>query len=191
MNQKQSNRIIQLLKRKGVSFDKGLSDDEIAEVEQLFSFHFPDDLKLLLQTALPVSKGFAHWRYAINSDDEKKDIEERLNWPLRGMLFDIKHGSFWLKEWGIKPANFDDQKKIAEREVAKQPTLIPIFSHRYISAEPTESGNPVFSVYKTDIIYYGMDLMDYLANEFRFQLPSSFGTIEDPKPVRFWGDIVS
>jgi hypothetical protein len=36
--------------------------------------------------------------------------------------------------------------------------LVPIFSHRLISAEPTGEGNPVFAVSQTDVITYGNDL---------------------------------
>jgi hypothetical protein len=46
------------------------------------------------------------------------------------------------------------------------PRLVPVFSHRYLPAEPHLSGNPVLSVYQTDIIYYGSNLKRYIAHEF-------------------------
>jgi hypothetical protein len=190
MNQKQVNRIIKLLKEKDISFDKGLSDDEIFRVKQEFGIRFPNDLKLLLQTELPISSGFVNWRYGINSKNGKKEIEHRLNWPKEGMLFDIKSNSFWFDKWGIKPSNFEKQKEIAVTELDKQPKLIPIYSHRYISSEPNEIGNPVFSVYQMDIIYYGIDLMDYFSNEFGFELPKSYGIVSEPKRIQFWSDII-
>lgn len=190
MNQKQVNRIIKLLKEKGISFDNGLTDSEIEKVNHDFGIIFPSDLKLFLQTALPVSVGFVHWRYGIHSEKGKQAIKHRLNWPLKGMLFDIQHNSFWLDEWGAKPFNFRDQKKIVQDEFNEQPTLIPIYSHRYVSSEPNEAGNPVFSVYQMDIIYYGYDLMDYFTKEFGIVLPSSFGAIDEPKRVRFWSDMI-
>ena len=189
MNQKQVNRIINLLKGKGISFENGLTDIEIERVNRDFGIVFPNDLKLFLQTALPVSVGFVHWRYGLNSEKGKQEIENKLNWPLRGLLFDIKNNSFWLDEWGAKPAGFEEQKKVATSELAKQPKLIPIYSHRYISDQPGEAGNPVFSVYQTDIIYYGNDLMDYLSNEFRIEIPKFYGTIEEPKQIPFWSDM--
>ena len=50
--------------------------------------------------------------------------------------------------------------------------------------EPHLAGNPVLSVWQTDIIYYGFDLADYLRHEFRLRDRAS-----EPKavrPIRFW-----
>lgn len=190
MHQKQINRIIKLLKDEDVSFEKGLSDKEVETIEQTFDFIFPEDLKRFLQTALPVSGSFANWRYAINNEKGRQRIINRFCWPLEGMLFDIRNNDFWLDQWGEKPKDFADQKVTAAEELAKQPKLIPIYSHRYMPAEPTTSGNPVFSVYQMDIIHYGVDLADYLANEFRFELPGSFGRIANPIRIRFWSDMI-
>jgi len=190
MNQKQAYRIIKLLKEKGVSFDSGLTDIEIEKIKNEFGIIFPNDLKLLLQTELPVSSGFVHWRLGINSEKGKQEIENRLNWPLEGLLFDIKNNSFWLDKWGSKSADYSKQKKIAVNELEQQPKLIPIYSHRYLSNEPCEMSNPVLSVYQMDIIYYANDLMDYFSNEFGIELPKSFGTIPEPKRIRFWSDMI-
>ncbi len=190
MNQKQVNRIIKLLKEKGISFASGLTDIEVERVQNDFEISFPSDLKLLLQTELPISSGFTHWRLGINNEKEKRDIENKINWPLEGILFDIRNNLFWLDTWGIKPSNFKEQRSIATNELAKQPKLIPIYSHRYLSSEPSEAGNPVFSVYQTDIIHYGKDLMDYFSNEFGFELPKSFGAINKPKRIRFWSNLI-
>jgi len=190
MNQKQVNRIIKLLKEKDISFDNGLTDTEIEKVNHDFGITFPSDLKLFLQTELPVSSGFVHWRYGINSKKGKQEIENRLNWPLEGMLFDIKNNSFWLDKWGTKPADYNKQKKIAINELTTQPKLIPVYSHRYIASEPSEISNPIFSVYQMDIIYYGNDLMDYFSNEFNIELPKSFGAINEPKQIQFWSKMV-
>lgn len=99
------------------------------------------------------------------------------------MLFDIEHNSFWDPEWGPKPESADEAKVIATKAVGKAPGLIPVFSHRYLPAEPCEQGNPVLSVYQTDIIVYGADLPTYFAHEFRWALD------EQPKPtkaIRCW-----
>jgi hypothetical protein len=47
----------------------------------------------------------------------------------------------------------------------------------------------VFSVYQSDIIYYGRDLTDYLNREFRSPMDRS--PIVGVRPVRFWSDLVS
>lgn len=188
MTQKQVNRIIKLLKSKEISFDKGLSNVEIIKVESDFNISFPEDLKMFLQTELPTSSGFVHWRYGINSEKGKKEIENRLNWPIEGILFDVQENSFWLEEWNDKPENPEERIKKALNELAKQPKLIPIYSHRYISEKPKGMNNPIFSVYQTDIIMYGTDLADYFSCEFNFRLPTSFDVITAPKRIEFWSD---
>jgi hypothetical protein len=69
------------------------------------------------------------------------------------------------------------------------PRLIPIFGHRYLPAEPEIAGNPVFSVYQTDIIYYGVDLRRYLSCEFG-GLDYALANRDEPRRIRFWADLV-
>src|SRR5207245_1362409 len=44
--------------------------------------------------------------------------------------------------------------------------LIPVCSQRYLPDDPPLAGNPVFSIYQTDIIIYGRNLWDYFRHEF-------------------------
>ena len=90
----------------------------------------------------------------------------------------------------LKPESLDDAVAVACEAYGRAPTLIPIFSHRYLPATPCEAGNPVFSVYQTDIIYYGADLFDYLQNEFK----GAFGRTKleltrTPRERPFWSAI--
>jgi hypothetical protein len=59
-----------------------------------------------------------------------------------------------------------------------------------IPAEPFKPGNPVFSVYQTDIIIYGNDLLSYFAHEF-----AGVATWHAPPPearrIRFWPELAS
>jgi hypothetical protein len=68
--------------------------------------------------------------------------------------------------------------------LAAAPKLIPIYHHRMMPDEPHLKGNPVFSVWQTDIIYYGFDLEDYLRHE--FVLPGRKAWPETIRPIRFW-----
>lgn len=189
MTKEQANHIIQILKNKGVHFERGLSDEEVLQVEAKFSFYFPPDLKLFLQTALPSSKRFVNWRRGLKSKYESNKIKSRINWPLEGMLFDIQHSSFWLERWGTEPDNYDDKIAIAKLHYETYPKLIPIYSHRYLPSQPNEAGNPVFSVYQMDIIYYGCDLATYLANEFLFTSTGHYELPEFPKKkIVFWSE---
>jgi hypothetical protein len=175
--------LINELSQKGINFAPGLTDEEIAQVETTYNFRFPPDLKAFLQHTLPISKGFPNWR-----EDSEQELRGRLDWPLDGILFDIEHNSFWMEDWGEKPSKLKDAFEIARKEVAKVPRLIPIFVHRFLPTEPFLAGNPVFSVYQTDIIYYGNDLASYFAAEFSVSCPTWAAT--EPRQIRFWSDFV-
>lgn len=161
-----------VLVKAGVQIDRGLTPEEFTQIERTFGFKFPPDLREFLSLGLPVSPNWVDWR---NSDE--KQIRGRMDWPLEGMCFDIEHSTFWLDEWGEKPADLKAAFEIARLHVDRAPTLIPICSHRYIPAEPHLAGNPVFSVHQTDIIYYGADLTDYLQNEFSYYFGRSSHTL--------------
>ena len=51
--------------------------------------------------------------------------------------------------------------------LARVPRLVPVFSHRYLSSDPQFKPSPVFSVHQSDVIFYGDNLLDYVAHEFR------------------------
>ena len=178
-------RLLDELRESGIIVEEGLSEVEIRDVENRFGFRFPPDLRVLLQTGLPVGDRFPDWR-----DGRGDELRRYLSWPLEGMQFDIEHNTFWLAEWGPQPTTLADAYLVAERAVAVAPTLIPIFSHRYIPAEPARAGNPVFSVYQTDIIIYGNDLLSYFAHEFSGVAAWHTPPL-DPQPIRFWSELAS
>jgi hypothetical protein len=176
-----------ILKSANVSVAPGLTADEFARVEREFGFRFPPDLREFLSMGLPDSGHWVDWR-----NGNPAAIRARLAWPLEGICFDIERNAFWLDQWGTMPKDLNDALRIAQQAVADAPPLIPIFSHRYLPACPTESGNPVLSVYGTDIIYYGSNLLDYFQNEFR----NVFGRLRHqiagkPREIPFWSCLVS
>jgi len=107
------------------------------------------------------------------------------------MLFDLQSNDYWINSWGDKPTAYEEKEIIAKQKYLTFPKLIPIYSHRYIPMEPMDEGNPVFSVYQMDIVYYGYDLATYFSNEFHFKLPINFEKVEKPKSIRFWSNWVS
>lgn len=191
MQHAQKKEIIRKLKAKKVKFEHGLSDQEIQEIELKFDIQFPPDLRDFLQTELPISDKFVNWRLGLHSKDEEAYIRQRIDWPFGSMVFDIEHNAFWMEEWGEKSDNINKNIMVAEIYYETYPKMIPIFSHRYIPSGTYETGNPVFSIYQTDIIYYGYDLAHYFAHEFRFELSDKFPTIDEPRYIEFWGDIQS
>ncbi len=187
MTNLQIDELIEKLKDKEVRFNSGLTQEEVVHIQEKFEFRFPPDLKHFLQTALPASQGFYDWRQALTSEAVADAIKSQFRWPLEGMLFDIKENNFWIESWGQKPELMAERFLMAEMHFKTYPKLIPVYSHRYMPAEPGIPDNPVFSVYQMDIIYYGYNLATYLANEFRFTLSESFEELEEPKhDIEFW-----
>ena len=136
----------------------GYTRSELEAAQERFSLRFPPDLVGLLLDRRPIN-GW-DWR----TDDA--GIRHALEGPLEGLLFDVEHNDLWWPEWGEKPASAEDQADVVTAVVNAAPRLIPLIAHRYIPEEPHESGNPVFSVMQSDVIYYGANLAEYFANEF-------------------------
>jgi hypothetical protein len=171
-----------ILEQAGVTFAAGLTIAELRAIEAAYQFRFPPDLCDFLRFALPVSNGFLNWR-----DASLAEVQRSLVWPYEGMCFDIEHNAFWLEAWGPRPESREDAFAIAKQAIAQAPTLIPILGHRYMPDRPYEVNNPVFSVYQTDIIYYGRNLFDYLENEFSSYFGrSGYQLGDDIKPIEFW-----
>lgn len=175
------------LQRHKVKFDDPLTIQEISRIEAMYDITFPPDLREFYQCGLPVSEKFPNWRNT--SEMNINSLRERLAWSLDGMLFDVEHNSFWYPAWGERPGDLEAAFHICRKEFSKVPQLIPVYSHRYISSQPEESGNPIFSVYQTDIIYYGEDLENYFKVEFSDKDYSEidYKTI---KKIQFWSDLV-
>jgi hypothetical protein len=159
----------------------GLSDSEIAAVEQEFGISFADDHRAFLHAALPVGRGWPDWR-----DGDRGQLREKLALPVEGVLFDVAENGFWYEGWGPCPESTADAVVAARRLLVIVPRLIPVYSHRYLPAGHGTSGHPVLSVMQTDIICYGENLTAYLRAEFG-------GTRAEPgrASVAFWRDLVA
>jgi hypothetical protein len=181
------DRIFGTLQRAGVALERGLDEGELAAVEETYGFRFPPDLRRFLMHALPVSRGWVNWR-----SEDKGAIRHRLAGPYDGLCFDVEENDFWNDRWGDKPAELADAFAVVARALAAAPKLIPIFSHRFIPDRPALDGNPIFSVYQSDIIIHGADLETYLGNE----LAHSFGEDryrrrEPPRTIELWSELAS
>ena len=183
MRDSQWSTLVELLEDStSIEFDAGLSDEECASTEARFGFTFPRDLRDFLQTALPISPHFPNWR-----SESDESLQKRLDLPLRGILFDVEHNDVWIPEWGTKPASLEEACQHVRQLVADAPTLIPVYTHRMIPDRPNDSGNPVFSVHQTDVIYYGLDLRDYLIHEFLVDSEAGlWPTPDQMREIEFW-----
>lgn len=175
---------LQLLQDSGVTLAPGLTAEEIQRVEQEHRFRFPLDLRSFLSCALPVAPRFPDWR-----TPDSSALLDQLAWPFEGIAFDIESNVFWWEPWGPRPAALSDAIAVAKAAVESAPRLIPVCGHRYLPAEPEMAGNPVFSVYQTDIIHYGDDLRRYLSCEFG-RLDYAEAVRSEARRIRFWTDLV-
>ena len=180
-------KIIKKLKNKGVTFAEGMTQNEILECEDFYSIKFPMPVKEMYSIALPVSKGFYNWK-----DYSEKSIERNkaaVSQPLEGILFDIENNDFWYDKWGKKPDTISEAKRVCIEEFQKVPKLFPVYGHRYMPLVEGKTNLPVYSVYQTDIIYYGEDLISYLKIEFGYK-PHKSTKLSNILHVDFWDDIV-
>lgn len=139
----------------------GLSTDEISRAQGIVGASFPDDLKLFLSHLEDPSGLLFDWKNVT-----KAQYDSKIERVLEGVLFDVKHNVYWHPSFGAKPENLEERVAIIKERFRSWPKLAPIYKHRFLPVEPLKSGNPVLSIWQTDIIAYGENLIDYLYNEF-------------------------
>lgn len=147
---------LQKLSRK-FTVEPGLTTQELSMAEEMYGIQFPPDLRFLLRWCLPVSPKFPNWR------QDNALLRDQLSWPSEGILFDVEYKSYWREEWGERPYSLEAAKELALTKLHSVPKLVPVFAHCYLPGRPCVPGNPVFSVYQTDVIHRGRSLADYLA----------------------------
>ncbi|MEU3612505.1 hypothetical protein ABZ725_09360 [Streptomyces sp. NPDC006872] len=152
-------------------FEPGLTDAEFARIEHEYGFEFADDHRAFLAAGLPVnvppeegqtwSKPWPEWR-----SEDPAGLRQRLDRPVEGVLFDVEHNGFWCEAWGERPSDDAAAVATARLRLADAPVLVPVYAHRYLPAGRGSFGHPVLSMWQTDVIYYGLDLVDYMHQEF-------------------------
>ena len=178
----------------------GLTDAEFARIEREYGFTFADDHRAFLAAALPVNRvepvpenvvrtwdrPWPDWR-----DGDPAELRKQLAWPIEGVLFDVEHNRLWAAEWGERPADMADALATARQALADVPTMVPVYGHRYLPSGAGTFGHPVLSMYQTDIIFYGMDLVDYIHQEFGGPgLDRTDPRWQPHATVEFWRDFV-
>ena len=157
---------------------RGYGRAALERAQERFGLTFPPDLFDLLLDRRPADG--PDWT-------NEADIRERLAWPYEGLLFDVEHNVLWWPEWGARPATAEGRAEVLRQVVAAAPRLIPVFGHRYLPETPAVAGNPVFSVWQSDVILYGADLEDWAARE-------EYGWDDRPWPpvreIPFWSELV-
>ncbi len=162
-----------------MQWTSGYSASQLNYFQEKYDLVLPPDLKELFSEKRP-TKGH-DWL-------DEVSMSQILNWPFEGLLFDIEHNKLWWREWGNRPESSGERKEVLSALISKAPKLIPIVGHRFVPATPSESGNPVFSVYGADTICYGANLDDYFVREFKGWSASPWPTTI--KNIPFWSELV-
>ncbi|MEU0786468.1 hypothetical protein ABZ341_33420 [Streptomyces sp. NPDC006173] len=176
-------------------FEPGLTDVEFELIEREYGFEFADDHRAFLAAGLPVnvppedgqawSNPWPEWR-----GGDLDSLRQQLDWPVEGVLLDVEHNGFWFGGWGERPADGAAALDAARHHLREVPVLVPVYAHRYLPAGQGSFGHPVLSMWQTDIIYYGLDLVDYMNREF----DEARGEVDESWSPRatipFWRDLL-
>jgi hypothetical protein len=204
--------------QRGTRWLNGLSEDEIDGVGRRWSLCYPPDFRLFLRRQHSVDRPMTGAHFSDPQDghrlvpDESPSfynwlndtdaIQGRFDRLVEGLQFDVEHNVLWPASWGSKPTTLEAQQECVCDLVAAAPKLIPVFAHRYLLAEPCQTGNPVLSVYQSDIIVYGYDLRSYFLIEFYGLLDLEHAEIEPMvtkeinarfaqyMAIPFWGELL-
>lgn len=161
----------------------GLSSEDVTKIQNELGFMLPEDFVYLLQNIQDSGGVLFPW-----SKFEKKKYDEKIEWVIHGIKFDVEKNALWLSRWGERPEDLSAAYEIVEKDFSTWPKLLPIFGHRFLAAEPCQNGNPVFSIMQTDIIYYGANLAHYLLNEFVDHNWEFHVNQQAIKKVQIWSD---
>ena len=181
--------LIKQLKKIGVVFANGLSNEEIEAIETRYEICFPKSLIEFYKEALPIndsSQGamnFYNWRDT--SAENIARIKKMLDWPWEGVFFDIDHG-FWVDGWE-EPKTLEEKKRVFMEIMKIEPKPIPIYGHRFILYQRGVDDPPVLSMYQTDIIIYGYTLIEYMEYEFEIRKEHEWRSLNN---LGKWKDIM-
>lgn len=166
---------------------RGLTNAQLAVVEDALGIELPFEVGLLLVMGVPDDDGWRDWR-----EDPVDQLRQWRAWVTDGVVFDVRENDFWSPTFGPRPEGLEERIAAAAHAVDALDPLFPLYGHRAIpvatpAGHDSASGNPVLSVMQTDVVEYGRDLADWLHRDFRVPLP----TWEMPGERRFpfWSEL--
>jgi hypothetical protein len=201
----------------GTKWLGGLEQDQIDAIERAWALRFPPDHRLFLQRLHAVDRALhcAAWSASPPHTQTLREAPAFYNWltdgdilrtrleeVVTGLQFAVEEADLWRPVSGNRPATAASRADRVRGLVAQAPRLIPVFGHRYLLAEPTPAGHPVFSIMQSDIIIYGADLRTYFLADFADLLDldregvrtevdeaiqAGFSTFA---AIPFWGDLL-
>ena len=162
-----NHEMIERMKNAGISFEAGLSDEEIDKAQSVFGFHFPSEIKSFLACGLPIGDHFFNWR-----DLSPTNIEQFVSFNQsmdHAFQFDIENNTDDLNALiGDRFSGIAGKESYTEAildYLHRSTKLIPFYAHRCFFDGMDHM--PIVSFWQpVDTILYGETFEDYLEVEF-------------------------
>ncbi len=137
----------------------GLENVQLAALEQVIGGSVPFEVGLLLVMGVPDTFPWRNWQVDAASQ---------------------------LAEWNRQVSQ---TLKLDSDELSQAPQLLPIYANVAVPIGPVTDASPLFRVDPSGLTFAGLDLADWLHNEFDMPLP--WWPNNQPGDVRFWSDKLS
>ena len=187
--------------RRGMRWRGGLTDPEIAAAEATFGVRFPPDYRAFLAVLHTVDPGpdgsglrEADGRtrpYFCDWTGDAKEVRDRLDSPLDGLLWSIEADGGWFSAWGPRPASPEARARRVRELAAAGPEVIPVCGHRYLVGPANRAGSPVLSIYGADVIFCASDLEDFLRRELVWPPTEVVTKVPDDADLGLWADVIA
>ena len=186
----------------GTRWRGGLTESEIAWAERRYGLDFPPDYRRFLATLHtpdPEQVGAAYegqtlvpttGRLMYDWTGPSEPIRTALEWPVYGLVRSIEADDWWHSTWGERPETATERARVVRRLVEQGPPLIPVCGHRYLVGAPLGDGNPILSIYGSDVIVYADDLGSFLAHELALR-PRHATRYEFADMLGLWWDVIT
>jgi len=174
------------LERIGGDRSPGLSNNQIAQLEEVLGCQLPFEVGLLLVMGVPAADGWHQW------DDPAKQIAAWDTSLIDGICFEIEHMGFWFAPWGPAPDSLAERFVIARKQFASTvPSLFPLHGRHAVPLtaakdQPSSDGNPVLRVDRAQVELLGDDLAAWMHRAFEVPLPM---WPAEPRHFEFWSDL--
>lgn len=181
----------------------GMTETEIALAEKTFGLSFPPDYRLFLATLHTPDPEMAGAGFAGSSavqttgrqfpdwTGDPRQVRKLFDWPADGLVWSAEADHWWPSIWGPRPRFGRGRAKRIRDLVSAGPQLIPVFGHRFLVGPGDRVGNPVLSIYGSDVIVYAPNLWAYLPLELGlFDLIPEPPTETRAPAIDFWQDVI-
>ena len=183
--------MIERLKKVGISFESGMSRDELDRAESVFQFHFPKELRELLSCGVPVGSSFFNYR-----DISEKNVDQFHEFQAsieRSFRFDLENNREDLFEMLGHRLGFIEDSDAFDNAVMhyvnQSVKLIPFYAHRCFFDGMDDM--PIVSFWQpTDSIFYGGTLENYLEVEFLKKQRILENISQRMKNAGIWKDLI-